>query len=153
MSGSSGSPAPTIGVGAIVWRAEQVLLIRRGKPPRRGEWSLPGGRQEWGETVEAALRREVWEETSLELGPLTLVDVVDLIARDDDGRITRHYTLLDYTAEAFPGEAEAGDDAEAVAWFAPDELDGLGLWSKTRAVITRAADCRRRPAQSVSGAR
>jgi ADP-ribose pyrophosphatase YjhB (NUDIX family) len=147
------SPGPTIGVGAVVWRERRLLLIRRGKPPRRGEWSLPGGRQEWGETVEQALRREVCEETALRLGPLTLVDVVDLVMRDDAGRVTGHYTLLDYTADALPGEPRAGDDAEAVAWFAPEDLDALGLWSKTREVIALAAERRRRSAQSVSGAR
>lgn len=143
MTAAPSSPRPTVGVGAIVWRAGRVLLIRRGQPPRRGEWSLPGGKQEWGETLEEALRREVFEETALRLGPLALVDVVDLIARDDDGRVAHHYTLVDYTAEALSADARAGDDAAAVAWFALHELDGLGLWSKTRAVIGRAA--RRHP--------
>ncbi len=133
---------PTVGVGAVVWRGEHVLLIRRGKPPRAGEWSLPGGRQEWGETVEAALRREVREETALELGPLIFVAVVDLVATGADGTVTRHYTLLDYTAEAAPGVAVAGDDAEAVAWFHPDALAALELWDETRAVVERAAGLR-----------
>lgn len=147
VSAASG-PRPTVGVGAVVWRGDRVLLIRRGKPPRAGEWSLPGGRQEWGETVEAALRREVREETALELGPLTFVAVVDLLASGADGVVTRHYTLLDYTAEAAPGEAVAGDDAQAVAWFRPDALAALELWDETRAVIARAAGLRPGPAHS-----
>lgn len=133
---------PPVGVGAVIWRGADVLLVRRGKPPRAGEWSLPGGRQEWGETVEAALRREVREETALELGPLAFVAVVDLVATAADGAVTRHYTLLDYTAEAAAGEAVAGDDAQAVAWFQPDELPALELWAQTRAVIERAAALR-----------
>jgi ADP-ribose pyrophosphatase YjhB (NUDIX family) len=118
-------------------------LVRRGKPPRLGEWSLPGGRQEWGETVEAALRREVREETGLDVGPLRFVDVVDLVATEADGTISRHYTLLDYTAEAGPGEPVAGDDAAAVGWFDLTTVATLGLWDETHAVIERAAALRR----------
>lgn len=139
---------PTVGVGAVVWRGAHVLLIRRGKPPGVGTWSLPGGRQEWGETVEAALRREVREETALDLGPLTFVAVVDLVATGADGTVVRHYTLLDYTAEAAAGEAVAGDDAQAVAWFHPDALAAVDLWDETRAVIERAARLRPGPAHS-----
>lgn len=142
--------APRIGVGAVIWRADAVLLVRRGRPPRLGEWSLPGGRQRWGETVEAALRREVREETGLGLGPLTLVDVVDLLDRDREGRVEHHYTLIDFTAEAAAGEPVAGDDAAAVAWFAPSDLDRVHLWATTRAVIRRAVDVRPRPSQSAS---
>jgi ADP-ribose pyrophosphatase YjhB (NUDIX family) len=139
---SGAGARPTIGVGAVVWRGTGVLLVRRGTPPLAGEWSLPGGKQEWGETVEAAVRREVREETALELGPLTFVEVVDLVATDAAGEVGRHYTLLDYTAEAVPGDAVAGDDAEALAWFGIDELAPLALWAPTRRVIGRAAALR-----------
>jgi ADP-ribose pyrophosphatase YjhB (NUDIX family) len=115
-----------------------VLLIRRAKPPRLGEWSLPGGHQEWGETVEAALRREVLEETGLELGPVHFVATVDLIDRDPEGATRRHYTLLDYTAEVAGGRLAAGSDASEAAWFAPEEARALPLWSKTHEVIERA---------------
>jgi ADP-ribose pyrophosphatase YjhB (NUDIX family) len=142
---------PTVGVGAVVWRDERVLLIRRGKAPRRGEWSLPGGRQEWGETVEAALRREVREETGLELGPLVFVAVVDLVTTDTDGTVTHHYTLLDYTAEAAAGDPVAGDDAELVAWIDLTELADLALWDRTRAVIERAARLRAGAAHLATG--
>jgi ADP-ribose pyrophosphatase YjhB (NUDIX family) len=136
---------PLVGVGGIVWHGDRVLLIRRAKPPRVGQWSLPGGRQEWGETVEAALRREVLEETSLVIGALLLVAVVDLVERDEAGRVHRHFTLIDYTAEAATDAAVAGSDAAAVGWFRPGQLPDLGLWSETVNVIERAAALRSQP--------
>lgn len=126
---------PIVGVGAIVWRGEQILMIRRGKPPRLGQWSLPGGAQQLGETVEEAIRREVREETGLELGAVRFLTTVDLVDRDAEGRVRYHYTLLDYTAEAVEGEPIAGDDAAEVAWFELGELTGLGLWSETVRVV------------------
>lgn len=117
-----------------------MLLIRRGKPPRAGEWSLPGGGQELGETVAQAARRELAEETGLAPAHgLVLLDVIDSIHRDADGRVLSHHTLIDFAAEAAEGEAEAGDDAVAIAWAPLDSLGRFGLWSRTRDVIDRAA--------------
>jgi ADP-ribose pyrophosphatase YjhB (NUDIX family) len=126
---------PIVGIGVVVCRDGKVLLIRRGKPPRLGQWSLPGGGQMLGETVEAAARREVLEETGLTLRHVELLTVVDLIENDAAGSIRFHYTLVDFVAEAEPGEARAGDDAAAVAWHAPDELAALGLWSETLRIV------------------
>ncbi|MEC7630585.1 MAG: NUDIX domain-containing protein, partial [SAR324 cluster bacterium] len=78
---------PICGVGIVVFHLQKVLLIRRGKPPRQGEWSIPGGKQKLGETLQQAARREVQEETGLKLGPLMLVDVVDSILKDSQGQI------------------------------------------------------------------
>jgi 8-oxo-dGTP diphosphatase len=130
---------PVVGVGAVVWRGDRVLLIRRGKPPRLGQWSLPGGAQQLGETLEEAIAREVREETGLDLAVLRFLATVDLIERDPDGRIRYHYTLIDFVAEAAVGEAVPGDDAAAVAWFAPEELGALGLWSETVRIIGESA--------------
>lgn len=130
---------PVVGVGSVVWRDDRVLLIRRGQPPRVDEWSLPGGRQELGETVAEAARREVREETGLEVEVLDVVAVVDLIDRDDAGRIRFHYTLIDVLAEWRAGEAQAGDDAAAVAWTTLDELAQYTLWSETERIIRLAA--------------
>ncbi|MDX6748700.1 NUDIX hydrolase [Geminicoccaceae bacterium 1502E] len=130
---------PLVGVGAVVWRDGQVLLVRRGKPPRLGQWSLPGGAQELGETVEEAARREVREETGLELGTVSLLTVVDLIERGEDGRVHYHYTLVDVEAEAGQGEAVAASDAAAVGWFGSDALAALPLWEETRRVIALSA--------------
>ena len=134
---------PMVGVGAVIWRGRQVLLIRRGKPPRVGQWSLPGGGQQLGETLLEAVAREIREETGLIVDKIRFLTTVDLIEREADGRIRYHYTLVDFTAEAPHGEAVAGDDAAAVAWFAVDELDELGLWSETLRIIGVSAAQRR----------
>jgi ADP-ribose pyrophosphatase YjhB (NUDIX family) len=143
---------PVVGVGAVVWRGDRVLLIRRGTPPRLGQWSLPGGAQQLGETLVEAVVREVREETALALTDLRFLTTVDLIEREPGGRVRYHYTLVDFTAEAAPGEAAAGDDAAAVAWFGLAELDGLGLWSETLRIIGEAAAARRRLGGSVASA-
>lgn len=134
---------PVVGVGAVVWRDDRVLLVRRGRPPRLGQWSLPGGGQQVGETLLEAVAREVREETGLALEEARLLTTVDLIDRDPDGRVRYHYTLVDFTAEAAPGEAVAGDDADAVAWFGLEGLPALGLWAETLRIIALAADARR----------
>jgi ADP-ribose pyrophosphatase YjhB (NUDIX family) len=139
---------PVVGVGVVVWRDGRVLLVRRGRPPRLGQWSLPGGAQRLGETVEAAARREVAEETGLALDRLELLTVVDLVEHDPSGAVRYHYTLVDMVAAAAPGEPRAGDDAAAVAWFAPDELGALGLWGETLRIIELA---RRHPTASAPG--
>jgi ADP-ribose pyrophosphatase YjhB (NUDIX family) len=133
---------PIVGVGAVVWRGDRVLLIQRGKPPRAGEWSLPGGVQELGESVLEAARREVLEEAGLELARVELLTVVDSIGRDEEGRVRWHFTLIDVWAEAAPGQARPGSDATAVGWFTMDELEGLDLWSETLRVIRLAAERR-----------
>ncbi len=134
---------PMIGVGVVVWRGDQVLLIRRGRPPKQDEWSLPGGSQELGETVAQAARREVHEETGVHIDVRDVVAVVDLIDRDDDGRIRFHYTLVDVLAEWHDGTARAGDDAAEVAWSTLEQLSNFTLWSETERVIRVAAERRK----------
>ena len=129
---------PLIGVGVIVWRDDKVLLIRRGKPPRQGEWSLPGGLQKLGETVFDAARREVLEETGVAIRVMDVADVVDLIEREGaDGRVRYHYTLVDVVADWLGGEAEPGTDADAVAWVDLETLSRYRLWSETQRVIRK----------------
>ena len=131
---------PIVGIGVVVWRGDRVLLIRRGRPPRAGQWSLPGGAQHLGETVEEGGRREVLEETGLPLAAVELLTVVDLVERDDDGRVRYHYTLVDLVAEAGEGDPVPGDDAAEAAWFEPDGLQGLGLWTETLRIIAMARE-------------
>ena len=129
---------PLIGVGVVVFKDDRVLLIRRGKPPREGQWSLPGGRQRLGETVSAAARREVAEEASIEIAVGGLVDVVDSITRDAAGVVQYHYTLVDVLAEWQAGEVRPGHDAAAVAWADPADLAPYDLWDETLRVIALA---------------
>ncbi|MCS6921393.1 MAG: NUDIX hydrolase [Elioraea sp.] len=135
-----GWTAPRVGVGVVLFRGPSVLLVRRGKPPRAGAWSIPGGKQELGETVVQAAQRELLEETGLApAGKLVLVDVVDSIERSPDGRVAQHYTLIDFAAHAADGEARAGGDSAEVAWVALADLPQAGIWPPTLAVIAKAA--------------
>ncbi len=127
-----------VGIGAVILRPGSVLLVRRGKPPAAGQWSIPGGAQELGETAEQAARRELMEETGVEAGPLTLVANVDSIHPDADGRIRFHYTILDFAGLWRAGEPTAASDAGEAAFFPFEALEGLGLWSEAYRVITAA---------------
>lgn len=131
-------PNPLVGLGAIVWKDGQVLMIQRGNPPRAGIWSLPGGAQHLGETVQAGIHREIAEETGVQIELLGLVEVIDLIQRDATGRVLYHYTIIDFAARWVGGEAVAGDDAAAVAWVDPADLHRLDLWDETIRVIEKS---------------
>ena len=131
-------PRPIVGIGVVVLRPGAVLLVRRGKPPNQGAWSLPGGAQELGETVEQAARRELHEETGLAVGPLHLAAHVDAIHHDQDGRVRYHYTILDFAASWTGGIAHPGDDSDAVTWARLDALDRYALWSEAHRVIAIA---------------
>ncbi len=131
---------PWVGIGCIVFRGDHVLLVRRGKPPRIGQWSLPGGAQHVGETAEDAARRELHEEAGIEVGPMALAIVVDAISRDDAGRAQYHYTIIDFAAEWRSGEARAGDDVSEVAWALPADLAAYDLTEATHRAIAAARE-------------
>ncbi len=130
---------PQVGVGVIVWRGDQCLLVRRAKPPRSGQWSIPGGRQRLGETLSEAARREVHEETGVMIEVIDVVTAVDLIERDGAGQVRFHYVLVDVNARWLSGEPLAGSDAEDVLWTRLDMLSELGMWSETERIIRLAA--------------
>jgi 8-oxo-dGTP diphosphatase len=129
---------PFVGVGVVVLRGDEVLLAQRGKMPRRYDWSIPGGAQELGETVFEAGAREILEETGVEIDVLGLVDVIDGITRDDDGKVMFHYTLVDLVAEYRSGDAAPDDDVAALQWVHIDALDGIEMRQVTRDVIREA---------------
>jgi len=129
---------PWVGIGCIVFREEAVLLVRRGKPPRIGQWSLPGGAQHVGERAEEAARRELREEASIEVGQMALAYVFDAINQDQDGRALYHYTIIDFAAHWLEGEARAGDDVSEVAWALPHELADYDLTEAAHEAIAAA---------------
>lgn len=128
--------SPIAGVGAVISNAAgQVLLIRRGQPPRLGQWSIPGGKLEWGESLKEGLRREILEETGLGVDIERLIDVVDLLTRDAAGNVIGHYVLIDFKAVHVSGELRAGSDAAEARWVDPASLGEYALWDETRRVI------------------
>jgi ADP-ribose pyrophosphatase YjhB (NUDIX family) len=133
---------PYVGVGIVVFRGDDVLLVERAKPPIRNRWSIPGGAQEIGETVHEAALRELKEETNLEADLIGLIDVVDSITLDPNSRVQFHYTLVDFAAEWRSGEAVADDDVSAVRWTPLAEVETLGLWAETVRIIQRGHSMR-----------
>lgn len=129
---------PFVGVGAVVLKGAEVLLVRRARPPRAGRWSIPGGAQELGETWAEAARREVLEEAGVDIAVTGLLDVIDAITHDDDGRVKLHYTLVDVGAEWLAGTPVGGDDADDARFVPLDRLDDYELWSETLRIIRLA---------------
>ena len=130
---------PIAGVGVVVFRNEEVLLVKRKKAPYKGQWSIPGGKQRLGETVTKAARRELMEETGVEVNELTLIDVIDIIVPDEEGKILYHYIVTDYRTRWLSGECSPGDDAQDVQWFNLNKLGSISLLDKTRKIILKAA--------------
>ena len=129
---------PIVGIGIVVIKDDAVLLVRRGKPPNIGAWTLPGGAQEVGETTEDAARRELLEETGIEVGKLHFAATVDNIRRDDVGRVRFHYTIIDFAARWVAGIPVAATDVTEATWAPLDALDGFDLWSEAHRVIAIA---------------
>jgi ADP-ribose pyrophosphatase YjhB (NUDIX family) len=108
---------PSAGASVAVFRGNEVLLVRRGKPPFEGYWSLPGGALQWGETVAEAARRELREETGLLASNLTLGDVADGILRDAEGIMLAHYAVIVFATRDVEGALAAASDADALGFF------------------------------------
>ncbi|MEQ8389541.1 MAG: NUDIX hydrolase [Thalassospira sp.] len=131
-------PRPIIGVGAVVWHQDRILLIKRGKEPNIGSWSIPGGAQEIGETVRDAVCREVMEETGVKISSPILVDIVDLISPAKDCKIEYHYTLIDFVAVALNPDVRLGGDAADAKWVKISDVTNYKLWNKTIEVIAKS---------------
>ncbi len=136
-------PCPAVGVGVVVLNDEAVLLVKRARGEKAGEWSIPGGHLEWGEPLEAAARRELAEETGIRLDALGgLVDVVDLIRHGADGAVAVHYVLVDFWVRVSGEQARAAramSDAAALRWQPLTRLADIPMWEATRMVIAKAA--------------
>jgi 8-oxo-dGTP diphosphatase len=130
--------SPIVGVGAVILRHGEVLIVRRANPPLQGEWSLPGGALEVGEKLREGVAREVLEETGLEVEVGPVLDVIDSIFPDGEGRTQYHYVLIDYLCHLRSGTPMAASDASELRWARPGELSALGLRPVTIEVIRKA---------------
>jgi 8-oxo-dGTP diphosphatase len=124
-------------VGAIIVQDERILLVRRSNPPLQGEWSIPGGLVETGESTKEAIAREVREETGLEIEVVKLAEVFERILRDRESRVQYHFVLIDYLCRVIAGEAHAASDVSEVRWVKTDDLEKLAVAPETCEVIRR----------------
>lgn len=137
---------PLVGVGAVIFKGDEVLLVRRGQEPAKGVWSLPGGLVEVGETLSEAITREVREETGLSIRILGVTAVLERIYRDPRGGIPYHYVLIDFACDYSEGELRPGSDITAARFVAAGDLDRMNLPDYTAQVIKRAWNQRRQGA-------
>jgi ADP-ribose pyrophosphatase YjhB (NUDIX family) len=135
---------PLVGVGALIFRRDRILMAQRGKEPLKGWWSLPGGALETGESLADAVCREVREETGLEIRPLGVLEIFERIMRDARGVPEYHYVLIDYICRITGGELRAGDDVCAVEWVRQRDLPALQITEGALGVIEKGFRERRK---------
>jgi ADP-ribose pyrophosphatase YjhB (NUDIX family) len=131
---------PFVGVGAVVVADGLVLIVKRAREPLAGQWSLPGGGVELGETLEECLARELLEETGLQIAVGPVVEVLDRITRDEQGGVQYHFVLIDYLCWAVGGELRAGSDVAEARFVDPAALAGYGVAATATEVIARALE-------------
>ena len=142
-SGREYPDRPLVGVGGVVISEGKALLIKRGGPPLEGQWSIPGGMLELGETLRDGVRRELMEETGLEVRVGDVVEVFERIFRDEGGRIRYHFVIHDFLCEVLTGEARAASDVTDVAWASADELAKYEMTETAVRVLLRAFEMSR----------
>jgi ADP-ribose pyrophosphatase len=128
---------PRAAVGGVVIRGDNVLLVRRGKPPSEGEWAIPGGSVKLGESLQAAVEREIHEETHIIVRATETVHVFDDIRKDETGRIRFHYVIVDFMADFIEGEPKPDDDVSAARWVNRNAIDSLQINSNTLALLKK----------------
>jgi 8-oxo-dGTP diphosphatase len=129
---------PFLGVGALIFKERAILLVERAQEPLKGYWSLPGGIVEAGEKLDDAVRREVREETGLEIEPLEMFEIFERIMPGEEGRPEYHYVLLDYLCRVIGGQLAAASDVSQAAWVTEKDLGEYRLTEGTQPVIERA---------------
>ncbi|MDH5408694.1 MAG: NUDIX hydrolase [Gammaproteobacteria bacterium] len=128
---------PQVGVGAVVFHEEKILLIKRDRPPNQGQWAIPGGRLKTGETLQQAAEREIFEETGLQIKARDPIYSFDLIERNKQGQCTLHYVIIDLEAEYISGEPVANDDAADARWITAAELASLNVNETTLKLLRK----------------
>ena len=140
---------PYVGVGAVIVAEGKVLIVKRKYDPLAGQWSLPGGGVELGETHEDSIVREMLEETGLDIEVLPVIEVFDRITRDDDGQVQYHFVLVDYLCWPVGGELQASSDVADARFVDPSELPQYHLTKKASEVIARALELDREAPRAV----
>lgn len=126
---------PQLGVGAVVFHQQRILLVRRARPPCAEQWAIPGGRVRAGETLQQAAEREILEETEIQIKATQPIFTFELIEHSPEGVLEFHYVIIDLDAEYLAGEPRAGDDAQEARWFKSDELSSINLNQTTEKLL------------------
>jgi len=135
---------PIVAVGAIVVEKGRVLMARRGKEPSYGLWSVPGGAVHLGEDLKAAARREIREELGIEVELTDVIEILERVTRDAEGRVQYHYVVVDYLARRADGEPTSSPEALEVRWIAPEEFSQYEMTRGTAEVILRILEAGKR---------
>ena len=122
---------PRVGVGALVFKKNRILLVKRGQPPSKDKWTVPGGLVELGESLQDAIKREVWEECDIKINITEVIYTFDYIEKDKTGKIRFHYVLIDYKAEYVEGDLKSRSDVQDARWFLPSEISSVDVAEST----------------------
>ena len=139
---------PIVAVGAAVCHRGRVLIVRRGRAPSKGVWTVPGGAVDLGETMAQAAAREVKEECDVEIEVGEVVGTLDNIIRDEQGRVRYHYAIVDFAARYVSGDLNPNDELMCATWITPDQFDDYGVPAKARQVLLNALDVYRQKPNS-----